>query len=364
MAGTRVFNRRSRWLLRKRISRQEVFAGAAVLLLLGITLVWVLAQRGAYDPAARDLSYELLLRNPVPDTLYKTPFKPWRDPAADPKTVAFSANLAPFPPSLLDNGWRLRGSVRAFSPETLYEKINGEAEKFIKQGFQSLHYADLRSPGGTDSVAIELFDQGTFPGSLGIFSAHRTPGKKIESSEQMLYFTTPGGAIGLRGRYFFRIAASADSPAANQKTAQLLGALDKGLPFNADTLPSGYRILSASLGIQPANISYQNINAFQYDFASDFWFGQPDSAQATQVFVHESPSTGDARALFQDIVSEHSLDYDISRETADEALLRHPFLNTWFAMAVRKAMLVGVEQAPSPDAAETLLARLVEAVNN
>jgi hypothetical protein len=52
--------------------------------------------------------------------------------------------LGNFPAAVVSNQWKAASDVRLFSPENLYEKINGEAPKFLLQGFERLYYLVLR----------------------------------------------------------------------------------------------------------------------------------------------------------------------------------------------------------------------------
>ena len=47
--------------------------------------------------------------------------------------------LGVLPASVVDANWQLKARVRTFDAANLYEEINGEAEKFIKQGLRNMH---------------------------------------------------------------------------------------------------------------------------------------------------------------------------------------------------------------------------------
>jgi len=71
--------------------------------------------------------------------------------------------LGVLPASVVDANWQLKARVHTFDAANIYEEINGEAEKFIKQGLRNMHYATLRASDGTE-FAIELYDQGGIGG--------------------------------------------------------------------------------------------------------------------------------------------------------------------------------------------------------
>ncbi len=369
MSDTRIFNKRRRWLLRQHISRTEIAAGVVVALLLSGMLAWVAAQKNNFNAGERDLPYEVLVRNPVVDRLYRTPFKAWSPPPGSgppggpggPGTSRSPVDLGLFPQSILGSGWAIGSRPRRFTPATLFEKINGEADKFIRQGFLELHFIRLKSARSDDEIAIELFDQGDFAGALGIFSDHKSADSPVETRGSLTFFRTSVGAIGFTGRYFFRIAGNAESQAIASKTGELLRAF-AGLSVAEAGHPYPFRLLNAGLGIDPKGIAYQRNNVFQYDFAGDFWFGQPDPGRPGSVFVHEAPSPAAAAALFRDIAEEHGYDYQVVDRTESSLLMRHPHLNSDFAMEVKGRLIFGVDNEGDRKRTVSLMKRLAKSI--
>ena len=93
---------------------------------------WVMTTRDNFDPTERDLPIELLGDNSQQIEIYHRPLKPWVEPGQQTTSTAF--DLGPFPPPTVDAEWQPVGRIKLFQADNLYEKINGEAEKFIKQG--------------------------------------------------------------------------------------------------------------------------------------------------------------------------------------------------------------------------------------
>jgi len=197
-----LFNTRLTRLRRTHIPRGENLSVALIFLALIGLVTWLTTTRNNFDPTERDLPVELLGDNSLQIDIYNRPLKPWVEPGQQIAGAAFE--LGPFPPAVLDAGWQPVGRVKSFQPDNLYEKINGEAEKFIRQGFVGLAYLRLRSSSDAAEIAIELFDQGDLGGSLGIFSEHAA-GRAVEDRDGVNFFTTEAGAIGRKDRYFFRI---------------------------------------------------------------------------------------------------------------------------------------------------------------
>jgi hypothetical protein len=93
-------------------------------------------------------------------------------------------------------GWGVAEGPTAHGPETLFEYMNGGAERYLSHGFRRLLH--VRYQLGEDplaSVTLDLYDMGSELGAFGIYSAGRWP--EVEAR--------PWGAEGYR---FGTIAAA------------------------------------------------------------------------------------------------------------------------------------------------------------
>lgn len=81
---------------------------------------------------------------------------------------------------LAGRGWTLAAPVRSFSPDTLYEEIDGEAELYLPYDFRSLKVAVLARPGNRAAeVRVALFRHGTARDAWGVYSLRRFPGQRL-----------------------------------------------------------------------------------------------------------------------------------------------------------------------------------------
>jgi hypothetical protein len=361
MHNDRVFNSHKSRLMRTRIPGGENLSVALIALALIGLGVWVTTTRDDFDPTERDLAIELLGDNSRQIEIYNRPLKPWVEPGQQLAGAAFE--LEPFPARTLDDEWQPVGRVKRFHKDNLYEKINGEAEKFIKQGFVELAFLRLRSARDAGEIAIELFDQGSLSGSLGIFSEHAA-GRAVDERDGVSFFATKVGAIGRKGRYFFRIAGDRDSVEITDKSASLVttfGQLDRK-PAAKETLEepvsAGFVLLDQRMGIAEADIQFQENNVFQYDFAQRFWFGNAGIGGDARLFVHIADSTTDAKDLMTALVEEHGYEYDQLESDGTYRLFRHRYLGSFFAVAQRGNTIYGVEKSPDTAAIAALLERI------
>ena len=143
MRRDRVFNSHKSRLMRTHIPGSEKLSVALIFLALIALGAWVTTTRDDFDPTERDLPMELLGDNSRQIEIYNRPLQPWIEPGQQLAGAAF--DLGPFPARTLDDEWQPVGRVKRFQADNLYEKINGEAEKFIKQGFVELAFLRLRA---------------------------------------------------------------------------------------------------------------------------------------------------------------------------------------------------------------------------
>ena len=363
MHRDRLFNSHKSRLMRTQIPGSENLSVALIFLALIALGAWLTTTRDDFDPTERDLPIELLGDNSRQIEIYNQPLKPWVEPGQPIRGAAF--DLGPFPSLTLDAEWQPVGRTKRFQADNLYEKINGEAEKFIKQGFVELAFLRLRSASDASEIAIELFDQGNLNGSLGIFSEHAA-GRAIENRDGVSFVTTEAGAIGRKGRYFFRIAGDRHSVAITDKAASLVTAfaqLDRdpsAATTDEKTVPAGFALLSQRLSIAEADIQFQENNVFQYDFAQRFWFGKAGIGGDARLFVHIADSATEAEDLIAALLEEHGYEYDQLESKGTYTLFRHRYLGSYFAIARRGNYIYGIEKSPDTAAIAALLKRISE----
>ena len=355
-----VFNTRRHRLLRTDIPLAENLASIVIACALAGVVVWVLAQRDAYDPSARDLPPGLLAKDAPAVEIYNRPLSPWMEPGQ----AQFGARpaLGSLPESILDDEWHPVGRVRTFDAENLYEKINGEAEKFLRQGFVSLTYAVLKSVDDGSEIAIELYDQGGVGGSMGIFSEHASGGRVLKQANGVTFFLTSAGVIGRKGRFFFRVAGDRQSERINEKSLQLAGAFGDLDDSGSDDTPEALALLTKAMGVPAQDVSFQKENVFQFDFTREFWFGRLDEGEGARLFVHIAPDEADASGLLDAIVEEQETDYRTVDSGGDWTTLRHNFLSTYFAIGRHGRFVFGVDNLADRQGVGPLMERFRERV--
>jgi hypothetical protein len=107
----------------------------------------------------------------------ETPSAP---PAGDSPGAAANANVPPQLLALLPAtndvpGWTVSKAPRAFTPDTLYELINGAADGFITYGVQAVVTSDYQRAGTGDEVVVEVYQMKDALNAFGKYSEERGP---------------------------------------------------------------------------------------------------------------------------------------------------------------------------------------------
>lgn len=124
--------------------------------------------------------------------------------------------VAPFPASNEAAGWvraRARaktGEIRTFAAADLWKYIDGEAERYLKAGVETVSTADYRFHDKFDAV-VDIYTMGNQAGAASIFESEPAANAKAPhlGDSARLYSQT---LVFRKGPYLVRITAYEDSP--------------------------------------------------------------------------------------------------------------------------------------------------------
>lgn len=350
----RIFTNRERKVFRKRIPKAETLFGIGFLAFVGVMGGWFIAQAEAYDPLDRDVSDTAMVSGTTEDKLYRTPLARW----VDPSKVAQGGgapiiDTGAFPAAIVEGGWTVGSRAQAFTPENVYEKINGAADQFIQYGLKNAYFVGLEEPGAGISLNIELYDQGALENALGIFAAQRDASQTIESQDGAYFYPTTIGAVGIAGPYYFKIAGAQEGEATVGKARQLVGVFAK-MGQERGGSPKALGVFLDTLSVPFSKISFEKTDVFQFDFAKDFWFAQPEEG-GPRYFVHESAAEEEAQVLFDQLVENNLFDYDAVEQSSGRALLKHKFIDEYLLLEQRGTTVYGMDGMADLDAGQQQL---------
>ncbi len=104
-------------------------------------------------------------------------------------------------------GWRQDGSTRHYTPENLFEYMDGNAEGYLLYGFKQMQGVTCKS--GDNTLVIDTSEMTDADAAYGIFSSNRDPGRPIEKigmGGQIM----PRRGVFAKGPYYVELAANPD----------------------------------------------------------------------------------------------------------------------------------------------------------
>ncbi len=128
-------------------------------------------------------------------------------PACTSKTAA---EFSPFPRSNEVTGWEKTGDVRAFPAADLWKYLDGEAERYLKAGVQTVFTADYRFREKTDAV-VDIYRMATIAGAEQILTAEpRVNAEVVRLGDNARVYSQ--SLVFRKGACLVRITAYQDSP--------------------------------------------------------------------------------------------------------------------------------------------------------
>ncbi len=118
---------------------------------------------------------------------------------------ATEATLLPMPE--FAEGWRSDGTVDTYTRDTLYERIDGEAELYMPYGFSVATFTTYRN--GDNSVEAAVYEMGSLLDAFGVFSNYRYADEPVPpfgsdgnySDRQLMFY---------QDKYFVRLNSSGE----------------------------------------------------------------------------------------------------------------------------------------------------------
>ena len=153
-------------------------------------------------------------------------------------------------PRNLPQEWILTEGPRSYNPKTLFERIDGQADLYIKYGFQRSvfsAYQERRRP--ENQIELDLYDMGNVLQAFGVFSRFRTEdrpagvGLDSDLGDSSLLF--------YQGRYFVMLYATDPDPQVLKEFGRAVSSriIDpSGPPREIGYFPT--------LGLKPGSIQY------------------------------------------------------------------------------------------------------------
>ncbi len=141
--------------------------------------------------------------------------------------ISFQARAFDFPEV---NGWKPVSDMTTYSPDNLYEYINGAADQYLDYGFVLLHTRDL--DGGAVQVALDIYDMGNRLNAFGIYKTERPPNQERLAIGTEAVISPPYQCILLKDNFYVKVNVF-EGEITGETGKQLLKAVAEALPGTA-----------------------------------------------------------------------------------------------------------------------------------
>jgi hypothetical protein len=161
-------------------------------------------------------------------------------------------------------GWNRHGEIQRYTPDNVFDAINGAADLYLAYGLEALQTAEYRGP-GMASVLVEVYTHGTPRQAFGVYSRERVPqGRYMEVGAQAYVDEGSGFAGIVKGSHYVRVAGSDLGPGGGQVLETFVREIAGQLPGEA-ALPA---LLAAfpGEGKVPHSEIYVDRNVLGYPF--------------------------------------------------------------------------------------------------
>jgi hypothetical protein len=190
------------------------------------------------------------------------------------------------------------GEVKQFTPETLYEQINGRASFFLAYDLIRMTYVSFVFGDETAKfINLSIYDMGTPTSAFGVFSAERSPGESALDLGRAGYRSDANYFI-WQGRYYIRIISSEATDEFKRIGMALARKVTGFLPDSGEqvwglaALPPEDRM--------PQSVQFFKVDAMGLDFMRDTYTAEyrKDNTLVT-VFLSRRDSAETARATVE-----------------------------------------------------------------
>lgn len=205
---------------------------------------------------------------------------------------SLAAGAKPFAFPVVD-GWTLVGQPQVFSPDTLYEYIDGGADLYLKYDFEELQVVEYRKD--KVSVSAEVYRHRDADHAFGIYSQERVPSADFLALGAQGYYENAVCNF-IQGGYYVKLSSENTGSDDREILLAFARRISQELPAQS-ALPA---VLSAfpSDGKKPNSEKFIAKDFLGYAFLhSGFIADYVRSGQKYQLFVISGESPDDARAM-------------------------------------------------------------------
>lgn len=265
----------------------------------------------------------------------------------------------------LPAGLRDGSDPERFSPETLFEIINGDADGYLKAGFVALDYRQLIvNEDARSSIEFFIYRMERHRDAFAVFSVRRGREARPDALTRFAY-RYQRGLFFVHGPYYVEILAAEENAALKQAMQRLGEAFIDSHAVQAAPIPE--LELFPPEDLIPDSVALHPSGAFGFEAFSDLFTARYrlNDSEAT-VFFRSCPSPEAATQLATDYHA-FLMEYDGVAVPASSSLPNSRqirVLDTYTLVFTYGDTLAGVQDAATPEQADMLARRLYVALSS
>ncbi len=155
-------------------------------------------------------------------------------------------------------------STKTYTPDNLFQSINGAAEQFIAYGFSSLSVTEYEDSQKTIHATVELYRMADPLAAFGIYSAGRFEGVQFTGHGAEGFLSGPV-LVFFKGDFYVKISCFTSDRERQRLALEQLGEKIGGRLLGTGEYPPEIGFLTR-VGIDPKTISYGSKGLLGYDF--------------------------------------------------------------------------------------------------
>ena len=229
-----------------------------------------------------------------------------------------SQNLPEVVADLTPKGWQIYDEIKQFTPENLYEQINGRASFFLAYDMVKMTYASFVNRTNSEQfLDLSIYDMGTATNAFGVFSTERGPEESTINIGRLGYCAGANYFI-WKGQYYIRIISSETTGVAQRVGMDLARDVTEILP-DSNEQPWGITALPLKDRIS-SSIQYVKVDAMGLDFMNDTYLAEYNKGNTkVMAFLSRRDSVESARTIMKKYTT-HAIKYgkEISRHKVEK----------------------------------------------
>jgi len=201
-------------------------------------------------------------------------------------------------------GFKKISRYPVYTPENLWDFIDGAADNYLALGFMDLHVVEYKK--GKEIIKLEIYRHGDHTMAFGIYASERSPSYTYKNLGSQGYVT--GGVINFfKGSYYVKIRTYSDKPKTLKAEEALAGRVAVMLPGETDMpallsqFPDAGRKKNEETYVNESVLGHQFLNkAFKavYEYGSDNF----------SIFLMKFKSAGEAYASAEAYLKSSGID--------------------------------------------------------